>query len=330
MTAWKCRWDQTAIFFVFVPFEDLTVGTHIVAVSLADYAGNITNAWWSFTVTNIFKVTLNATYTQLPQVWTATVSLDGLDVTNSSSIFWSGPSFSSGSTYLIPIGTAAGYYNVSVFAIHNGRSDTDSTQIIINDSGSARRLTVHDEKTPVVTASPVKSTRPQNYTGKTFYILTGYIGDGLVTPGPDETGHEAYKRATKELRDRIHNITSGLFIIDDVANQDGDYDQNKIDDAIDAPDVPGSSRLRIVIDRSTTASDLFNYLGRPNTAGVAWFGHGWMEPLPDSVGLDLIKLESRVWTAIEGFPEKDDSNDPQQLKVFFVTLNRQWPSQMVH
>jgi len=64
---------------------------------------------------------------------------------------------------------------------------------------------------------------------------------------------------------------------------------------------------KVIIDRNTTRADLVSYLQRGTVRGIVWISHGYMEPYPGCPETELLKFESRVWTALPGDPIHKES-----------------------
>jgi len=143
----------------------LSAGTHRVAVTLADIAGNITSNANFFNVvpTPTLQVVIYTNYGPLPQVWSAEVYLHTMyqawkDVTSDCNIAWDGaPLAGVGPSYIIPAGTPEGGYTITATATYGlpaGGASSRSLMASARSLGNGLGLTASASLGVAIQAGP--------------------------------------------------------------------------------------------------------------------------------------------------------------------------------
>jgi hypothetical protein len=123
---------------------------------------------------------------------------------------------------------------------------------------------------------------------KLYLFLWGHLGDLCE--------YQAYEVA--KIQPVVEKLKSmGYKVYDDGSS----FNQADIDKAFEDEESAENPR-KVIIDRNTTQADLVSYLQRGTIRGIAWFGHGYMEPYPGCPETELLRFESRVWTPLPGDP----------------------------
>ncbi len=126
-----------------------------------------------------------------------------------------------------------------------------------------------------------------------YYFLWTYLG-------------KEYTYLDNELK-RMSAVFDALKRQGFVLYEDGaGYDQSKIDKAFEKAEVLKNPK-RLIVDRNGTRADWEKYFARRTVRGMFWAGHGFMEPFIGCPDSELLKPESRVWSAAPGDPQNNET-----------------------